>query len=196
MYLIIAAPADFLLYLSFKRNLNKMHLEKYNFHEQKEFDVSLIRIDPAVREMCAKNACGQYGKNHMCPPAIKGITEWKKEILSYKNGILLTKVYPLKNKSDFRAMTDGMVDFQKSLAAAREELIKQNPDKKYLFLGAGFCRICKECAMKNGEPCRYPEKAFPSLEACGIDVTSLSKTAGVNYNNGVNTVTYFGAILY
>jgi hypothetical protein len=48
----------------------------------------------------------------------------------------------------------------------------------------------------DGEPCRFPEKAISSVEACGIDVMSLSKSAGVRYNNGKNTVTYIGAVLY
>jgi predicted metal-binding protein len=49
----------------------QLHLEEYNFREYKEFDLGLIRIDQAVRDSCRKNACGQYGKNHRCPPAIK-----------------------------------------------------------------------------------------------------------------------------
>jgi hypothetical protein len=35
-----------------------------------------------------------------------------------------------------------------------------------------------------------------ALEAAGIDVVALAKTANINYYNGKNTVTYFAAILY
>jgi len=174
----------------------ELHLEKYNFKECKEFDLSSIRIDQAVRNLCRQNACGQYGKNHMCPPAIKDIEEWKKEILSYKNGVIVTKVYQTKNSFDMEAMFEGMADFQKTLVRLKEDLRDEFPEKRFLFLGAGSCSICKTCTYPEGEPCRFPEKAFPSIEACGMDVMSLSKSAGVKYNNGRNTITYIGVILY
>ena len=66
----------------------------------------------------------------------------------------------------------------------------------FLLLGAGPCVVCKECASNKNKPCRHPDKAFPSVEACGVDVMSLSKSVGLAYNNGKNTVTYIGAILY
>jgi predicted metal-binding protein len=174
----------------------ELHLQKYNFKEYKEFDLSLIRIDQAVRNLCRQNACGQYGKNHMCPPAIKDIKEWEKEILAYKNGIIVTKVYQTKNSFDMKGMFEGMADFQKTLVGLKKDLLGEFPEKRLLLLGAGSCSICKKCTYMEGEPCRFPEKAFPSVEACGIDVMSLSKTAGVKYNNGRNTVTYIGVILY
>jgi hypothetical protein len=34
------------------------------------------------------------------------------------------------------------------------------------------------------------------LEGCGIFVSKLAAQAGVNYINGANTVTYFGAVMY
>jgi predicted metal-binding protein len=174
----------------------ELHLGKYNFKEYKEFDLSLIKIDQAVRNLCKQNACGQYGKNHMCPPAIKDIEEWEKEILSYKNGIIVTKVYQTKNSFDMKAMFEGMADFQETLVGLKGDLLDEFPEKRLLLLGAGSCSICKKCTYMEGEPCRFPKKAFPSVEACGVDVMSLSKTAGVKYNNGRNTITYIGVILY
>lgn len=41
-----------------------------------------------------------------------------------------------------------------------------------------------------------PEMLFPSLEGFGIDVASLAAKAGLAYNGGENTVTYFGMLLY
>jgi predicted metal-binding protein len=174
----------------------ELHLEKCNFKEYKEFDSNSVRFDQAVRNICRQNACGQYGKNHMCPPAIKDIKEWKEEILSYKNAIIVTKVYQTKNKFDMKSMFEGIVDFQKTLIGLKEDLVDEFPEKRVLLLGAGSCFICKKCTYTDGEPCRFPEKAFPSVEACGIDVMSLSKSAGVRYNNGENTVTYIGVVLY
>ena len=41
-----------------------------------------------------------------------------------------------------------------------------------------------------------PALAMSSLEAYGIDVAQLAKQAGMKYINGVNTVTYFGAVFF
>jgi len=174
----------------------ELHLEKYDFKEYKKFDSNLIRFDQVVRNMCRQNACGQYGKNHMCPPAIKDVKEWEKEILSYKNAMIVTKVYQTKNNFDMKSMVEGIADFQKTLVGLKEDLAEKFRGERYLLLGAGSCFICKKCTYIDGEPCRFPEKAFPSVEACGIDVMSLSKSAGVRYNNGKNTVTYIGVVLY
>ena len=175
---------------------SELNLEEYKFKEYKKFDLNLIRFDQVFRNMCRQNACGQYGKNHMCPPAIKDVKEWEKEILSYKNAIIVTKVYQTKNNFDMKSMFKGIVDFQKTLVGLKEDLAEKFRGEKYLLLGAGSCFICKKCTYIDSEPCRFPEKAFPSVEACGIDVMSLSKSAGVRYNNGKNTVTYIGVVLY
>ena len=67
---------------------------------------------------------------------------------------------------------------------------------RILCLGAGGCRICPRCAKQTNEPCRHPDRATPSLEAYGVNVSTLAKTAGMKYINGQNTVTYFGAVLF
>ena len=40
------------------------------------------------------------------------------------------------------------------------------------------------------------EQAMPSLEAYGVNVSQLAKTAEMKYVNGQDTVTYFGAVLF
>ena len=46
------------------------------------------------------------------------------------------------------------------------------------------------------EPCRFPEKALPSLEAYGVDVYNTTKDTDLKYINGQNTVTFFGMVLF
>jgi predicted metal-binding protein len=45
-----------------------------------------------------------------------------------------------------------------------------------LGMGAGSCRLCKECDPSG--PCRFPHQARPSMEACGIDVYTTVRQAG------------------
>ncbi len=174
----------------------ELDFDKYNFNEHNELDVNLITIDPSVRAMCKQNACGQYGTNHMCPPAIKSLEDWKDDIFSYKSTIIVTKVYNTKGPYDLKTWMESMEDFQKTLLALKKDVLNKYPEKTILLLGAGACRLCEKCALIDGEDCRLPDEAFPSLEACGIDVMTLSKRVGVKYNNGKNTVTYIGMVLF
>lgn len=166
-----------------------------NIHEYGRVDVKTITIVPGVRELCRQNACGYYGKNHMCPPAIKGIEEWKEEIFSFEHAFVVTKVFPTKNRFDVKAMHEGGVNFENTLRTIRDDADKRYPEKGVRILGAGPCLFCKECTCLTDEPCRFPDKAYPSVEACGVDVVRLSREMNLRYHNGKNTLTYFGMIL-
>ncbi|MHC4204058.1 MAG: DUF2284 domain-containing protein [Planctomycetota bacterium] len=45
-------------------------------------------------------------------------------------------------------------------------------------MGAGSCSLCKECNLEQ-QQCRNPHKVRPAMEACGIDVFSTVKKAGL-----------------
>lgn len=170
-------------------------LGRYTFTEHKAFDLKRITLEQEIRELCKQNVCRQYDANHMCPPAIKGITEWKAEIFSHQQATLVTKAYPTNGPFDMKTWISAGKDFQKTLVRVKKDYLEKFPGKKILLLGAGACRLCETCTYCDGQPCRLPEDAFPSLEACGINVMTLSQHVGVKYNNGKNTVTYIGAIL-
>ena len=156
---------------------------------------SEIKLDRAFRDMCASNACGVYGKCYMCPPDVGDIDELMAEVANYDYALVYQTVSELEDSFDF----EGMVDAKKRtypLAQSMREIFKNCGIKKVLHLGAGGCGVCKSCAKQTGEPCRFPEKAMPSLEAYGFNVSALAKSAGMKYINGQNTVTYFGAVLF
>ena len=156
---------------------------------------SEITLDRAFRDMCASNACGVYGKCYMCPPDVGDIDELMAEVANYGYALVYQTVSELEDSFDF----EGMVEAKKRtypLAQSMREIFKSCGIKKVLHLGAGGCGVCKSCAKQTGEPCRFPEKAMPSLEAYGFNVSALAKSAGMKYINGQNTVTYFGAVLF
>ena len=94
---------------------------------------------------------------------------------------------------------DGMKESKDKLRAItftlRDRLIADGA-KDCLLLGAGGCGVCERCSKLDGEPCKAPHLAIPGLEAYGVNVSKLAAAAGMKYINGVNTVTYFGAILF
>jgi predicted metal-binding protein len=176
--------------------MSHLDQEVYAFTECKQFDIGMINFDPLVIKYCEQNACGHFGKNHMCPPAVKDMEAWREEITSFPNAVMITKVYPTSSSYDMKAWLEAIADFQKRLVTLKENLTSDFPHRKYLVLGAGACSLCKACTYPDGDPCRFPDKALSSVEACGIDVMRLSKNAGVKYNNGKNTVTYLGVVLF
>lgn len=67
--------------------------------------------------------------------------------------------------------------------------------ESFLAFGCEGCELCEKCTYPDA-PCRFPDRAYPSVEACGINVMQLAKDVGVKYNNEPNTVTYFCLILF
>ena len=90
-------------------------------------------------------------------------------------------------------MLSGIADFRNRLIKLRNDF----PEGiKHMILGAGYCPLCKKCSYIDGVKCKRPNDAFISMEACGIDVMRLMKENKLKYNNGKNTVTYIGAVIY
>ena len=70
------------------------------------------------------------------------------------------------------------------------------PEEELLPLDKGCCSICPRCAYLDKEPCRNPDEALSSIEAYGMNVIALQKSAGLPYYGGKNTVLYVGLILF
>lgn len=154
-----------------------------------------IALNPVFRQMCEANTCGAYGTCWMCPPDAGDIDVLMDRVRSYSHALVFQKVYPLEDSFDIEGMMEAKEKHHGVCQRMREILIGLEM-QAHLLLGAGRCGICSRCAKMDGIPCRFPEKAYSSLEAHGIDVTKLAKSAGMKYTNGANTVTYFGVVLF
>ena len=157
--------------------------------------VDSISFDRAFRDMCASNACGNYGKSYMCPPDVGEIDDLIRQVKSYSHAVVYQTIGLLEDSYDFEGMMETG-QFHNALAQNVRELFEKSFGKKALHLGAGGCRLCPVCGKKTGEPCRFPDKAMSSLEAYGVNVSKLAAQCGMRYNNGKNTVTYFGAVFF
>lgn len=159
-------------------------------------NVSDIQFEEQFRTLCEKNTCGFYNKNWMCPPAVGPISDLKERVLEFEQGLLLQTIHELKSSFDWKGMmsagTNHTTLFRKILGSIEENYEMH----KILPLNAGPCTFCAKCTFLEGEPCRFPEKAVFSVEACGIDVMALEKSCGMPYYNGKNTVSYVGLILF
>ena len=158
-------------------------------------EANKIVADRSFRDMCASNACGMYGKCYMCPPDVGEIEPLMAELKNYDYALVYQTVSELEDSYDF----EGMIEAKKKTYPITQSLRRFFSDAgvtKVLHLGAGGCGVCPTCAKPSGEPCRFPALAMPSLEAYGVNVSALAKSADMKYINGQNTVTYFGAVLF
>ena len=118
-----------------------------------------------------------------------------KKIRCFQRVLVYQTVSTIEDSYDFEGMMEAG-NIHNRLTQDLYNYVKEYmPNEKFLILGAGGCRICKSCAVLINEPCRHPERAIGSLEAYGINVSKLAQAAKMNYINGKDTVTYFGAIL-
>ena len=162
------------------------------------FDVAEA-IDPRIlearedgRAMCAADRCGAYGKNWTCPPACGTVQECQERMQHYDHGILLQSIGHMTKDIDSRCYRETERRHMKNFYRFSEELRRNYPNA--LCLGAGGCRVCKECAYPD--PCRFPARAVSSMEGYGLFVTQVCRDAKVPYYYGERTITYSACVLF
>ncbi len=156
--------------------------------------VGEIRFDPSFRALCEANSCGYYGKCWTCPPDAGTIDALMQKAKSYQNALVFQTVSRLEDSFDIEGMHEASLRHNRLVQEVRDAAKQEHPN--CFVLGAGACGVCAVCSKREDQPCRFPDKAITSLEACGIDVSQTAKLAGLRYINGENTVTYFGIVLY
>jgi predicted metal-binding protein len=125
----------------------------------KVIDPAGIVTAPWVRLKC-QFGCSRYGKSLCCPPRTPTPAEMRSVIDCYARALLIHcrgNVHPTK------------------IAAKLEKEMFLSGFHKALGFGAGPCRLCKDCGEGG---CLHPERARPSMEACGVDVYATARNNG------------------
>jgi predicted metal-binding protein len=159
-------------------------------------DVLQIQFNEDFRKACEKNFCRKYDTNWMGPPAVGSIEMLKQKAFRYKKGLLFQTVHPIASNFDWKGMLEGAKVHQAIFQELRSRIQQQFPEEDILPLDAGCCSICEKCGYLDCEPCRHPDQAFSSVEAYGMNVIALQKSAGLPYNHGKTNVCYVGLILF
>lgn len=160
-----------------------------------ELAVTEVPFERSFRTLCQSNSCGRYGKTYMCPPDVGDIDDLIAHAKTFQRVVLYQTVGLLADSYDIEGML-AAGQAHNALALEISAALGPAPFSARLHLGTGGCRVCPTCTKEIGAPCRFPEKAMSSLEAYGINVSALAALCGMNYINGQNTVTYFGAYFY
>ena len=112
-----------------------------------------------VRWKC-QYGCGGYGSSLCCPPHTPTPPETRAMLDQYQRGVLFESP---RGKA-------------RQIAATLERQIFLAGHYKAFGLACGPCRLCDVCTFDEG--CRYPDKARPAMEACGIDVFATARKHG------------------
>ena len=160
------------------------------FDEYKEISSTDLIFDEAVFASCAENKCGNYGRNHSCPPLSGDLKENQARFLKYEHGIIINKIV------DYGEFYENYATAGLEVEKALDNLRKLLEDKPVMIAGAGGCRICKECAAITDEPCRFPDKRRYSMEGSGMDIVKMSLKFKMTYNAGNNRLGFFMIVMY
>jgi predicted metal-binding protein len=162
------------------------------FDHAAELNMGALEFLPEVREMCAADRCGSFGKCWTCPPGCGTLEEIKEKASRYKRGLLLQSTGRLEDDFDIETMEEVEKRHRESFLSFVRKIRKRFPGA--LPMGSGGCRICADCTYPDS-PCRYPELAFPSMEAYGLFVSRVCEKSGLPYYYGKRTITYTACIL-
>lgn len=156
-------------------------------------NIKNLEFYPEIRRICEDNLCRNYGTSWACPPAVGTIEECKSRVSQYEKMLLFSVKYDLEDSFDIDGMQKAMLSFKDRVDVFDEKLQKILTD--YLLLSNEGCGRCRKCTYPDS-PCRFPKKLHHSIEGYGFNVYELSQAAGLKYNNGENTVTFFGGLLF
>ena len=170
----------------------KQFFASFGFYEFGIADTAGIRFRQDIRAMCEVNTCRAYGTTWACPPAVGTVEECGERVRQYDKMVVLSGKYELDDSFDYEGIQEGAKKFRESSRALNQLLRERFSD--YFMLSNEGCDLCSKCTYPDA-PCRFPDRAMGSLEGYGIFVSELATQAGMKYNNGPNTVTFFGALI-
>ena len=155
-------------------------------------DIATIELKPEVRDMCAANACGQYGKRWSCPPGCGTLEECGERITGCSHGILVQTCGDIEDGFDFEAMMEIEADHKEHFLEMYDSLRESGGE--VLAIGAGCCTQCAKCTYPE-EPCRFPDKMISSMEAYGMLVLEICKANSLQYYYGPDKMAYTSCFL-
>lgn len=131
-------------------------------HRAKIISPADVETAAWVRLKC-QFGCDGFNQCLVCPPHSPTPEQMRKVLDCYARAVLVH----FKNYTNTKAQM-----------AKLERTVFLKGAWKAFGLGAGPCLFCDTCTMVQGT-CRHAEKARPAMEACGIDVFTTVKRAGL-----------------
>ena len=151
-----------------------------------------LPIDAVLRKACEANTCGSFGKTYGCPPYVGTPEEVTARARSFAGFLLFQTIGQLEDSFDAENMSIAGAKHAALTRTVHDALYRDIPG--LLTIGAGGCKLCEECGVQTGTPCPQPERVIPSVSGFCINVSRAAAMAGLKYNNGPATVTFFSGL--
>jgi len=141
-------------------------------------------IRHSVWAKCFIPGCKYYGSSIMCPPHNPLRPEVTRAIVAeYEWALLFQLDVPVGDfvGKEWRKRHVSAEIRHKKMVAELEGHAFYSGFHLAMGFAAGECSLClpqRPCAVLTGQPCRYPLRARPAMEACGFDVFAIAKRVG------------------
>ncbi|MCL2519051.1 MAG: DUF2284 domain-containing protein [Oscillospiraceae bacterium] len=163
------------------------------FSHAGKLNMDALVFMPEVRDMCRADRCHSYGKCWTCPPGCGTLEDITERAAKYSYGVIVQTTGEMEDEFDAET-TMLAAQNQKDNFIKLIDIWKKRYDD-ILPMGAGGCRICEKCTYPDA-PCRFPDKAWPSMEAYGLWVSKVCELSDIPYYYGKNTITYTSCCLF
>ena len=161
--------------------------EESGFTAWSPLDVATIELKPEVRDMCAVNTCGMYGKRWSCPPGCGTLAECAERLKGRTMGILVQTIGDIEDSFDFEAMMEIEAEHKEHFKQMQSAILDTGTN--VLAIGSGCCTNCRDCTYPDNA-CRFPKRLVASMEAYGMVVNEICKANGLAYNYGPEKMAY------
>ena len=132
-----------------------------------EIPAAAVAVADWVLAKC-KFGCRGYGGCLTCPPRSPSPEETRRLLAGYRRALLVRFPSEIQSVRQWPPL--------RRIMGAAERTLFLYGFERALALAAGPCELCDECDFDD---CRHPDLARPAMEACGIDVFSTARAAGL-----------------
>lgn len=165
---------------------------KTGFWETGMIQIDTLHYNSVVRKICIEK-CQYYGTSWACPPAVGTLEQCRKRCEQYDYMMLFSGKYEIEDFFNSAKLLESISWFKKMVERFDKKI--SNFLSSYILLSNEGCGVCQSCTWPDA-PCRFPDKLYHSIEGYGFNINQLADYAKMRYNNGQNTITYFGALLF
>lgn len=153
-----------------------------------------VPFAPEFRAYCEENLCGQYEANYACPPACGSCQDMADRVHSKSSALVVQSIWDIPDYTNKEDIREAKYMHNTAMLRLMDQFRERDPG--CIMAGASGCSLCSPCAMKKGEPCRFPDKRYSCLSAYCVFVKELTDKCGMEYNCGPGKVAFFGMILF
>lgn len=141
-----------------------------------------IKVEDHLADLCREPRCENYGLSSSCPPHVAGPAGFRRMLSDFRTAIVIKLEVPASILlSDERS--EVMALLHEIAAEVEQAAVAMGYPRSKAFAGGSckkiFCAEHPDCrVVGQGEACRNPHRARPSMSGFGIDVSKLMRAAG------------------